>query len=153
MDFLLNPTYWLIAGFLLMTAEMIIPGGIVVFMGAGCLVVSLAVLLGIVSTGVDAITLYFVVTIVLILVLRSFAMKIIGGDFRKDNTIEILDEVGEAADVTETIGPGNNIGRIDFRGTQWPAMGDGSEIQQGNSVTIVARDNVTYIVESVSLRK
>ena len=46
MTYLLLPTLWLIAGIVLILAELIIPGGVVVFLGFACLVVALAVVLG-----------------------------------------------------------------------------------------------------------
>ena len=147
MDFLLDPTYWLIAGFLLVIAEMIIPGGLVVFMGGGCLIVALALWLGLVTDWVNVMTLYFISTLALILMLRSFAMKFAGGDLSEGNTVEILDELGDRVEVIETIGPGNHHGRILYRGTQWSAMGDGSEIRPGEIAKIIARENVSYIVE------
>ncbi|HIG43895.1 MAG: NfeD family protein [bacterium] len=147
MNFLLNPTYWIIAGILLAIAEMIIPGGIVVFMGVGCLVVALALWSGLVTTWVNVMTLFFVSTLVLIFMLRSFAMKFAGGDTSESNTIEILDEVGDQVEVVETIGPGNHAGRILHRGTQWAAMSDGSEIKPGETAKIIARENISYIVE------
>ena len=39
MDFLLNPIGWLIIGALFMLSELIIPGGIVFFLGAACVIV------------------------------------------------------------------------------------------------------------------
>ncbi len=149
MDFLINSSYWLIAAIVLIIAEIFLPGGIVIFLGCGCLVVATAIWFGLVSSWVGALTLFFISSMLFIVVLREFAMRYFGGDFSKDNTIEILDEVGEEVKVVETIGPGNAVGRIDLRGTQWPAVGDGGEIATGEIARIVSRENVQYIVEGV----
>lgn len=147
MNFLTDPTYWLIAGLLLILAELIIPGGIVVFLGLGCLVVALAVHFGLVTTWMGACTLFFIASLAMILLLRQFAVKFVEGDSSRGNTDELLDDVGEIAIVVDSIGPGNKQGRILFRGTQWPALGDGSELQVDAQVQIVSRQNVSYIVE------
>lgn len=149
MNIALNPDYWLIAGVILLVAELILPGGIVMFLGAGCLIVALAVWSGLVSTWVGALTLFFITCILLIVTLRSFAMKFVGGDFSEGNTVEILDQVGELVRVVETIGPGNRPGRVDVRGTQWTALGDGRVLNPGEMVRIVSLQNVNYIVEKV----
>jgi len=149
MDFLLNPVGWLIFGGILMVAELIIPGGVVVFLGLAGVLVAAAISLGLVTTWVNVLTAFFVLSLGLILVLRAFFMKYAGGDFSRGNVVEILDDVGEEAPVLEAIGPGQEKGKIDFRGTHWQALGDGSLIEAGATVRIVGRDNVNYIVERV----
>ena len=147
MNVLTDPTYWFIAGVLLVLAELIIPGGIVVFLGLGCLIVALAAYFGLVGTWMGACTLFFISSIAMILLLRQFAVKFVEGDSSQGNTDELLDDLGELAVVVETIGPGNKQGRIAFRGTQWQALGDGSELPIDAQVQIVSRENVNYIVE------
>jgi len=147
MDILINPNFWLAAGLILMFAELVIPGGIVIFLGGGALVVALAIWSGLVSDWVSASTLYFISSLALIVSLRSVVVKYAGGDSSKSNTLEILDAFGEVVTVVETIGPGERSGRILFRDTQWAALSDGSEILTGDSARIIAIENVSYIVE------
>tara|TARA_R110002073_G_scaffold596_15_gene4780 strand:- start:5606 stop:6085 length:480 start_codon:yes stop_codon:yes gene_type:complete len=153
MTYLLLPTLWLIAGIVLILAELIIPGGVVVFLGFACLVVALAVVLGWVSTWVTALTLFFVSSVALVMTLRSFFMRFAGGDFSRGNTIEILDDIGQQVAVVKTIGPGQKRGLIEYHGTRWKALSDGQEIDAGNLVQIVGRDNVSYIVEPITESK
>ncbi len=148
MNMLLDPTGWTVAAFILMIAEFIIPGGIIFFLGAACLIVAGALALGLVSTWVNTMTLFFVSSLALIISLRSFFTRFAGGDFTRANTEEILDDLDEVVEVVETIGPGDTVGRIRYRGTSWRALGDGSTIKQGSMARIVARDNTTYIVEA-----
>ncbi|MFT7687575.1 MAG: hypothetical protein ACI9FB_002931 [Candidatus Azotimanducaceae bacterium] len=147
MDILINPNLWLAAGLVLMFAELVIPGGIIVFLGGGGIVVAFALWVGLISSWVDALTLFFISSLVLILSLRSLLMKFAGGDSTRSNTNEILDVFGETVTVVETIGPAELPGRILFRDTQWAALSDGSQILVGETARIVALDNVTYIVE------
>ena len=149
MDILLNPIVWLVLGGLLIVAELIIPGGVVVFLGVAGVLVAAAVGTGLITSWVHALTTFFVLSLGLILVLRAFFMKYAGGDFSRGNINEILDDVGEEVSVVEAIGPGQEKGTISFRGTNWAALGDGSQIAVGSTVRIVGRDNVSYIVELV----
>lgn len=147
MEIILNPTGWIIAALVLMVAEFIVPGGIIFFLGAGCLVVAAALWLGLVTTWVNTLTLFFIASLALIISLRSFFTRFAGGDYSQANTEEIIDDLDEIAVVVEFIGPGENVGTINFRGTTWRALGNGQEIAAGVKVKIVARDNITYIVE------
>ena len=148
MNILMNPNLWLAVGLVLMFAELVIPGGIVVFLGGGGLIVAFAIWMGWVTDWVAVLTLYFISSLALIVALRSLVMKFAGGDSSRGNTLEILDNFGETVEVVETIGPGEKPGRILFRDTQWPALSDGSEIQVGQTARIIALENVSYIVEA-----
>jgi len=143
----MNPNFWLVSGLILMFAELVIPGGIIIFLGGGGLVVALGIWLGLVTDWVSALTLFFISSLGLIVSLRSFIVKYAGGDSSKSNTLEILDAFGEVVKVVDTIGPGEKSGRIQFRDTQWAALSDGSEILKGASARIIAIENVSYIVE------
>jgi membrane protein implicated in regulation of membrane protease activity len=147
MEIILNPTAWIIAALVLMAAEFIVPGGIIFFLGAGCLIVAGALWLGLVTTWVNTLTLFFITSLALILSLRSFFTRFAGGDYSQANTEEIIDDLDEIAVVLEPIGPGENVGTINFRGSTWRALGNGQKIATGAKVRIVARDNITYIVE------
>ncbi len=138
---------WLIAGIVLMLAELIIPGGIVVFIGLGAFLTGGLLFVGIIDTWVSAWLFFFIATMVLIFAFRGVTQKLVGGDSHIANTDENLDIYGKTALVIETIGPGENPGRIEFQGTQWPALGDGQEIQTGSEVTIVCHENISLLVE------
>ena len=150
MDSMLNPVYWLVVGFVLAIAEVIIPGGIVFFLGAGCLLVAGAIWIGWVSTWMGAMTLFFVSSLVLIVGLRTFTGRLVEGDSSKANTVEILDDIGETVSIVERVGPGNKVGRILYRGTQWEALGNGEVFTPGDEAKIVAQENVRYIIERIS---
>ncbi|WP_417763398.1 NfeD family protein [Shewanella sp.] len=139
--------WWGIAGVLLMLAELIIPGGIVVFLGAACLVVAAALWLGLISGIAQAFTLWFIASIVLLLAFRQVTQRLVGGDSHVDNTDEELDIYNKIAVVKQTIGPGEQLGRVSFQGADWPALGDGSQIAAGSQVRVVCRDNIALVVE------
>ncbi len=144
----MNPWGWLVVGVLIMIAEVIIPGGIVFFLGAACIVVAAAIYLGLVTTWVNALTLFFISSLILVVALRAVVSRFAEGDSSVSNTEELLDELDEVVDVVETIGPADKPGQVKFRGTNWRALGEGEVIAAGCSARIVSRENITLLVEA-----
>lgn len=140
---------WSIIGIILMLSELVIPGGIVVLLGAACLVVAGALGIGLVEGLVQSLTLWFMSAIVLLLAFRQVTQKLVGGDSHVDNTDEELDIYNQIARVKQTIGPGQTTGRVEFQGSEWPALGDGSVIAAGSEVRIICRENIALVVEPV----
>ncbi len=146
MDFLLNELMWLGAGVLLLLAELVIPGGIIVFLGLGCFVVAGALFFGLVDNWFDVITLYFVASFVLLLLLRMVFMRYFSGDESRSNTFELAEDVDQIVRVTEAIGPGESVGQVELRGSFWRAQGDGRELPAGSLARVMARENITLMV-------
>lgn len=147
---LANPvTVWLCVGIILMLSEIIIPGGIVILLGASCVVVSAALGLGVVEGFVQSMTLWFITSMVMLLSFRHITQQLVGGDSHVDNTDEEVDLYNQLAIVKEDIGPGQQTGRIHCLGSDWTALGDGSEIKIGTKVRIICRENIGFVVEPV----
>ncbi|WP_133408097.1 NfeD family protein [Parashewanella tropica] len=138
---------WALIGLFLILAEIILPGGIVILLGVACLVVSSMLWGGVVEGLNQSLTLWFITSIVLLLLFRGLTQKMIGGDTHVDNTDEGIDVYGQIATVKETIGPGEQQGRIRFNGSDWPAVADGSEIAVGEQVKIICQQNIAFVVE------
>ena len=138
---------WGIIGLFLILAEIILPGGIVILLGAACIVVSSLLWGGIVEGINQSLTVWFMTSIVLLLGFRGLTQKLIGGDAHIDNTDEAVDLYGKIAEVKETIGPGKQQGRIHFQGSDWPAVADGSIIESGEIVRIICQQNIAFVVE------
>ena len=146
MDFLVNASDWLVVGVLLMLAEIIVPGGIVFFLGLASIIVAIAIWLGIVSSGTGALMSFIVGSMGLIIGLRGFMFRMAEGDSTKGNTIEILDDIDQVVTVISPIGRGDAEGLVCLRGSDWKAVGDGREIAAGESARIVSRENITLVV-------
>lgn len=145
-----NPvSIWLIVGIILMLSELIIPGGIVFFIGLSAVITAGAWFIGIVETWTYALVLFFILTMVLILVFRKVTQRLVGGDYTIANTDEDVDIYGKKVTVVSKIGPGKSEGRVAFQGTQWTAISDGSEIEAGEEVTIVCHENISLLVERI----
>jgi membrane protein implicated in regulation of membrane protease activity len=141
--------FWLGVGIALILSEIIIPGGIVIFMGAAALVVAALLYTGMFTGWLPAIVAWLIFSLVFILALRRYLTKLIEGDSRRSNTDEDLDAIGTIVEVVETIGPGDHLGRISFRGTTWGASARGATFATGSKVKIVQRDNINWIVEGI----
>ena len=150
MDFLINVWFWVILAAVLIAAELVLPGGIIIFLGIAGLIVAVSMQLGFVASWVNALTLWFVSSLVLVILLRGVAQKMVGGDSSVANTDEEVDALGEVVEVVETIGPGEAKGRVVFRAVGWSAVSDGTEISAGEKARIVSRDNITLVVERVT---
>ncbi len=138
---------WAVIGLFLILAEIILPGGIVILLGAACIVVSSLLWGGIVEGISQSLTVWFITSIVLLLGFRGLTQKLIGGDSHVDNTDEAVDLYGQVAEVKETIGPGEKQGRIHFQGSDWPAVADGRVIEAGEIVRIICQQNIAFVVE------
>ena len=150
MDIFINSTYWLVAGILLILAEFVIPGGVVAFLGVSCIIVSVCIWLGLISGWMNALLTFFVVSILLLVFIRSFFTRMVEGDSSVGNTDEKLDDFDALVEVTETIGPGDKTGQVRYQGSLWKAIGDGEEIAKGGHARIVTRENITLVVKKTS---
>ena len=130
----------------LIVLELIVPGMVLVFLGAGALLVALLVWLGLVQTWVASITTWFIASLVLLLVLRGFLQRFISGDAETQSTDEEFDIYGKVVDVVEAIGP-DKEGRIRYRGTTWQAACYDNTLEAGTKAQIVCRENLIWIVE------
>jgi membrane protein implicated in regulation of membrane protease activity len=140
---------WIIAGAVLIVLELIVPGMVLVFLGAGALLVAFFVWLGLIQTWVMSITAWFISSLVLLLVLRNFFQRFMSGDTEKQPTDEDFAAYGKVVDVVEAIGP-DKEGRIHYRGTSWPAACYDHTFEAGTKVQIVCRENLLWIVEPVN---
>ena len=140
--------FFLALGLTLIVLEVVIPGLVVVFLGAAALLVAAAASLGLVSGWLMAFTLWFVSSLVMVLGVRSAFTRFLPGGFIRQLTDEDVDAFGEEVDVVETVTtrPG---GRIRFRGSTWAAQTLQEELPAGARAKVVARDNLVWIVEPV----
>ena len=139
-------TAWIVVGAVFVVLELIVPGMVLVFLGAGALLVALLVWLGLVQTWVASITTWFIASLVLLLVLRGFFQRFISGDAETQSTDEDFDTYGKVVDVVEAIGP-DKEGRIRYRGTTWQAACYDNTLEAGTKAQIVCRENLIWIVE------
>jgi membrane protein implicated in regulation of membrane protease activity len=126
---------WFLLGVGLAFLELQMPGFIVLFFGIGCWVVAGALLIW-PLTLTQQVLLFLVGTIVSIVLLRTWLMRVFRG-FSSDRAETDFDDFpkGEHVKVIERISPQTN-GRIRFRGTFWDAAAD-DEIEKDETVEII----------------
>jgi len=147
MDFILLFETWIILAVILAVAEMFIPGGILINMGIASLIVAFGVKFGWLDTWVFTLTVWFITASSLLFLVYLFTDKFMSDDKSIENVNDELDIYGKDVLVTEKIGPGTQAGRVEFQGTTWTALGDGSEITAGSHATIVCKENISLVVE------
>jgi len=147
MNYILMVETWIVVAVVLSLAEIVIPGGILVNLGIASLIVALGIKFAILDTWVVVLTVWFIVATFLLFFLNFFTNKFFGGGQSIDNTDEELDLFGKDVLVIDNIGPGAQKGRVEFQGTTWTALGDGSEILAGCHAKIICKDNISLVVE------
>jgi membrane protein implicated in regulation of membrane protease activity len=140
---------WLILGALLMLSELAIPGLVMIFLGAGAMIVSGLWYVGLLETWPWAILTWLSSSFVLLLGLRKALKRLAGGDAKKLATDEDAGLVGTVVEVLETVGPGSREGRVRYCGTSWRARCPECEIAAGKNAQIILREDQVFVVDPV----
>lgn len=138
---------WMACGAVFLFLEFLVPGGVISFLGLAAIVVGILQYTGVITNHVHAFTTFFIMSLVFILLLRSFFMKYFEGDSRVQNVDEDEDVVGSVVEVVEEILP-HSEGRVKFRSSTWNARSD-EALSVGVSAVIISRDDSTWIVKSI----
>lgn len=138
---------WVLAGCLLIVSELLIPGGVVVFLGIAGLMVGGAIKLGYLNSFSSIIFAFFFSSLFLLIFVRAFFMKYFAGDTTIHNVDEQKDAQGSIVEVVEDILPYKE-GRVNFRGTAWQARSE-EEIVIGSKAIIIRIEGNIIIVKSI----
>lgn len=139
--------FWLIFWLILVAVMLVIE---IFTLGLTTIWFSLGAVAAAIAAGVDAplwiqILLFSVVSVVIMILVRPFAMKVMDKNRTKTN---IEDVVGGQAEVIEEIDNLKERGRVRFRGVEWMARSlDGDGIAAGEVVTIEAVSGVKLLVK------
>lgn len=140
---------WLVLGVVLILAELLLPGLVVVFLGVAALLVGGLAAFGLITGWTTAVAAWSVSSLALVLGLRSGAQRLLPGEADRTSTNEDVDAFGEVVEVVEDVGPFES-GRIRLRDVTWAAQTIEGRIPKGARARIVARDNLIWIVEPES---
>ena len=141
---------WFLAGTVFLIAELAVPGFILIFFTMGCWIA--AIFAGVTDISLSGqIAVFIVSSIVCIVLLRKYLLKIFKG-----KTADDIDDdyshatIGKTAEVTQAIKP-HTAGEIKVMGSFWRAIAD-EEIDAGQSVIIESRaseDGLTFKVKPI----
>ncbi len=138
---------WFIIGLAFVLLEFLIPGVIVIFFGIGAWVTSFILLFG--DFGINTQLVIFLLTsIILIIILRKKVQSIFVGKSEEGDIGDIDNIIGKKVKVSTKISPNEN-GKVILNGTNWSAESD-SEINEGEIVEIIKKDNITLIVKPLN---
>lgn len=151
MEYILFFQTWLVLALIFAFLEIFIPGGILLNLAIASVLVSLGVHQQWLDTWVITLTTWFICASVLLFALYFFTDKFFQGEQTINNVDDELDLYGKEVEVIENIGPGISAGRVVFQGTTWSALGDGSIIPKGTNATIICKENISLVVEPISL--
>ncbi len=143
--------FWLILGAVLLVAEFVVPGMVLVFLGMGAWAVAALVSGGIVDDTLPAFSAWFGISLVFVVTLRRFAQRL----FPAETSMKQVDEDREyedtLVDVVTAITADNSDGRVRMQGTTWAARALDEPIAAGGRAKLLYRENLVWIVSPVSL--
>lgn len=140
--------FWLFFGLALAFGEIILPGLVSVFLGLGALTVAGAIHYYGVENYLTQIIIWFISSTFYIFTLRLLVMKYYPTDTQKQDINEDNIFVGQVIPVIQEDIPAGEVGRISYGGTTWNVKSmDDEDIHIGDSVKILRRDNITWLVE------
>ena len=140
--------FWIILGITLILAELITPGLIAIFLGISALIVAFGFWMSWISSLVELITSWMIISLFLIFSLRGLFAKFIPASTEKENIDEDLEAKGKEVLVTKTIKAIDASGRIFFRGTEWSAQSIKDTIPSGKKVILIKRKLSVWIVDN-----
>lgn len=145
MEILKQPAViWFVIGFILFLLEFVVPGLILFFFAIGAWIVAILTLFFDLSINFQLI-IFVISSILTILLLRNWVRKLIYG---KNPSRELLEDefLGKIARAETPISPGEN-GKVDFKGTTWPAAST-DFIEKGENVIITGNESILLIVKT-----
>ena len=137
--------FWLI-----LVAVMLVIG--IVTMGLTTIWFSLGAVAAAIAAGLGAplwvqILLFTVVSVVIMILVRPFALKVMDRNRTKTNIDEVI---GKQAEVIEPIDNQKEQGKVRFRGVEWMARSvDGSTVAAGDVVTVEEVSGVKLLVKKL----
>jgi membrane protein implicated in regulation of membrane protease activity len=136
---------WSVVGIGLILSEFLVPGFVVFFFGLGSLVTALltGLLPGLQSRVPLQILIFLASSGLSLAFLRRYFSKVFRGRFAGED--EPDEYLGSTVTVVERIAP-EKPGRIRYQGTTWSARSYTEELEEGQKVQIIDRDNLTFVV-------
>ena len=140
---------WAVVGIVLILAEFLVPGLVVVFLGMSALLVAIGIYLGWLVGWMNIMVFWFISSIFLIMTLRGLFARFAPGNIERPNVDEDLEAIGSIVEVVADVSEENENGRIYHRGTYWSAKAIGAKIRKGEKARLLSRQVGCWLVERV----
>jgi membrane protein implicated in regulation of membrane protease activity len=136
---------WFLAGILLILAEFVAPGVVIVFFGVGAVITSITTWAGLTPGIGSQAAVFGLSSVVLLFTLRRYVRQwFVGKSADFDGDLDD-DFTGREARVVKDI-PGHGLdGRVEIKGAEWKARSEAA-IPAGTTVVIERRDGLTLHV-------
>ncbi len=142
------PLIWTVGGILLVLAEFLVPGLIIIFFGTAALITGLAIYAGLPTDYGLPFLLFATLSILqLVIVRRHFKKWFTGGNAVNQQSLEEF--IGHEAIVISGFAEGDTHGKVEFKGASWSALCD-EPLQPGERVRISSREGITLTVNRPS---
>ena len=146
----LNPEYiWLGVGFALVIAEVTMGNFILFFLGLAAALTGVALWVGLPAQNGIPYMLFAALALVLVVGVRSrLTLHLVGDSVRGSVDDDYIGKEVTVVSGFDAASPGR--GKVDYRGAEWNARSDRSEMGSGSMAKIADRDGNTLIVEQES---
>ena len=139
--------YWITAGIFLIILEIVVPGAILVFFGAGAVLTGVILYFGFIEDPYFQLLFWSASSLLLILFFRRYLHLWFPALERYKPVVEADELIGKEAEVIEEINSKNDTGRIRYQGTSWKAKSLEGDFPAGSMVKIYGRKNITLLVK------
>jgi membrane protein implicated in regulation of membrane protease activity len=143
MDILSNPAViWFLVGLGLLLLELVLPGLVILFFGAGAWVTALVCAFADISLNWQ-ILIFLVASLLGLALLRRYVKRKFFGKTDQEAQDQLEEFIGKKAKAIEDFRDG--AGMVEFKGTQWSARCS-DPVSKGQWVLIEGKDSLTLIV-------
>jgi membrane protein implicated in regulation of membrane protease activity len=147
MDILSDPAViWFLAGLGLLLLELVLPGLVILFFGAGAWVTALVCAFTNINLNVQ-ILIFLVASLLGLVLLRKYLKKRFFNRSEEEIKDQLEEFIGRKARAIADFKDG--AGKVEFKGTQWSARCS-EPVLKGDWVLIKSKDSLTFNVEKPS---
>jgi inner membrane protein len=147
MDILADPAViWFLVGLGLLLLELVLPGLVILFFGAGAWVTALVCTITDVNLNWQ-ILIFLVASLLGLVLLRKYLKKRFFNRSDKEIDDQLEEFIGRRALAIDDFM--NGSGKVEFKGTQWTARSS-EPVSKGDWVIIRSKDSLTFKVEKPS---
>ena len=147
MDILSDPAViWFLVGLGLLLLELVLPGLVILFFGAGAWVTALVCAITDIKLNLQ-ILIFLVASLLMLLLLRKYLKNRFFNRTDQEIADQLEEFIGRKAKALNDFKDGT--GKIEFKGTQWSARCS-EPVSKGDWVVIRSKDSLTLDVEKSS---
>ena len=147
MDILSDPAViWFLVGLGLLLLELVLPGLVILFFGAGAWVTALVCAFTNINLNMQ-ILIFLVASLLGLVLLRKYLKARFFNRSNKEIDDQLEEFIGHKAKVIDDFKDGE--GKVEFKGTRWSARSS-DPVAKGDWVIIRSKDSLTFNVEKPS---